>query len=76
VPPLAVPVPPWVEPAPVAAGLLAVEEPPEAGLAAVLPAGADFTRVSVFTAVPAAGLADWFAVVPDPPAAFWFAVVF
>jgi hypothetical protein len=40
--------------------------------------GADWIRVSVLTPVPAAGLADWFAVVPEPLAApaFWLAVVF
>jgi hypothetical protein len=63
VPPLAVPAPLCVEPAPLAAGLLSV------GVVAVLLFGAGLTRVSVFTDVPAAGLADWLAVVPEPPAA-------
>jgi hypothetical protein len=50
------------------------------GFAVVVLDGADFTRVSVFTAVPPAGLADWLAAVPVPAppagAAFWFADVF
>jgi hypothetical protein len=67
-PPLAVPLPPWVELAPLAVGLLSVA----VGFDAVVLAGPDLTRVSVLTPVPAAGLADWLAVVPEPaaPAAF------
>jgi hypothetical protein len=67
--------------APVAAGLLSPAPALAAGFAAVwalgLALGVDFTRVSVVTAVPAAGFADW-AVVPEPLAApaFWFAEVF
>ncbi len=46
--------------------------------------GADLTRVSVFTAVPALGFTDWPAVVLEPPPdplppvdpAFWLAEVF
>jgi hypothetical protein len=57
-----------VDPVPLAAGLssgaLAVD-----GFVAVL-LDPDLTRVSVFTAVPAAGLADWFAVVPPAAPAF------
>jgi hypothetical protein len=45
-----------VEPAPLAAGLLSGDEPAPGEVAVLL--GADFTRVSVFTAVPAAGFAD------------------
>jgi hypothetical protein len=57
-------------PAPLAAGLLSPAAVPVDGFAAVLPVvGADLTRVSVFTAVPAAGVADWLAVVPEPAAA-------
>jgi hypothetical protein len=53
--------------------------PPDDGFAAVLlVVGADLTRVSVLTPVPAAGAADWLAVVPEPPdgATFWLADVF
>jgi hypothetical protein len=65
--PLTDPVPLWLVPEPLATGL-----PSVAGFAAVVLVGADLTRVSVFTPVPAAGLADWLAVVPEPvaPAAF------
>ena len=63
-PPVAVPLPPWVEPAPLAVGLLSGA----VGFDAVVLAGPDLTRVSVLTPVPALGLADWLAVVPEPAA--------
>lgn len=63
VPPPTVPLPAWPVPEPLAAGLVS----PDGFVAALL--DPDLTRVSVFTPVPALGLADWLAVVPEPPAA-------
>ena len=74
-PPLTVPVPLWVVPAPVpvVAGLVAVPvEPDVEGLVVVVDG---LTWVLLLAAVPADGVIDWPAVVPLP-AVFWLPVAF